>query len=152
MSLSRFVSETSTNRPRIVLGIIALTALVLALLAALPSIWPGQFSALNPLQVDTDPENMLSPEEPVRIFHNRMKEKFNLHDIIVVGVVNDEHPQGVFNQESLTRIHELTEFAKTLQGGAIGSPDPRAGVVRRDIIAPSTVDNIEQGGDRHGPL
>ncbi|MCF8038503.1 MAG: MMPL family transporter [Desulfohalobiaceae bacterium] len=146
MSLARFVSETSTNRPRIVLGIIALTALVLALLAALPSIWPGQFSALNPLQVDTDPENMLSPEEPVRIFHNRMKEKFDLNDIIVVGVVNEEHPQGVFNKDSLERVYQLTEYAKTLQGEAVGSEDPRGGVVRADIIAPSTVDNIEQGG------
>jgi hypothetical protein len=89
---------------------------------------------------------MLSRDEPVRVFHNRMKEAFNLHDIIVVGVVNEHHPQGVFNRETLTRVYELTEFAKTLQGQSVGSDDPGAGVVRADIIAPSTVDNIEQGG------
>ncbi len=146
MSLARFTSDTATNHPRSVFGIIAVMVLVLGLLAALPSLWPKQFAVLNPVQVDTDPENMLSPEEPVRIFHNEMKERFNLNDIIVVGVVNEEHPQGVFNQASLERVYTLTEYAKTLQGQTIGSDDPRAGVVRADIIAPSTVDNIEQGG------
>jgi len=125
---------------------VAVAAFVLALLAALPTIWPHQFSWLNSVRVDTDPENMLSQDEPVRVFHNQMKETFNLNDIIVVGVVNETHPHGVFNKESLTRIFELTGYAQTLQGKAIGKDDPQAGVVRADIIAPSTVDNIEQGG------
>ena len=146
MSLARFTSDTATNHARSVFGVIAGLVLVLSLLAALPSLWPRTFAVLNPVRVDTDPENMLSPEEPVRIFHNEMKERFDLNDIIVVGVVNEDHPQGVFNQASLERVYTLTEYAKTLQGKTIGSDDPRAGVVRADIIAPSTVDNIEQGG------
>lgn len=146
MSLARFVSETSINRPRTVVGIIAAIVLVLAVMATLPSIWPERFAVLNPVRVDTDPENMLSSEEPVRIFHNEMKALFDLNDIIVVGVVNETHRDGVFNPDSLRRIHELTQYAQTLQGETIGSDDPRAGVVRADIIAPSTVDNIEQGG------
>ncbi|MCF8107780.1 MAG: MMPL family transporter [Desulfohalobiaceae bacterium] len=146
MSLARFTSDTATNHARSVFGVIAGLVLVLSLLAALPSLWPRTFAVLNPVRVDTDPENMLNPEEPVRIFHNDMKERFDLNDIIVVGVVNEDHPQGVFNQASLERVYTLTEYAKTLQGKTIGSDDPRAGVVRGDIIAPSTVDNIEQGG------
>jgi len=146
MSLATRTSDTSTHRPKTVFFIVGVTTLALTLLALMPTIWPSQFSALQGVKVDTDPENMLSRDEPVRVFHNRMKEAFNLNDIIVVGVVNEHHPQGVFNQETLTRVYELTEFAKTLQGRAVGSDDPGAGVVRADIIAPSTVDNIEQGG------
>ena len=43
---------------------------------------------MNPVAIDTDPENMLSAEEPVRLFHNAMKREFTLYDIVVVGVVN----------------------------------------------------------------
>ncbi len=71
--------------------------------------------ALTPLiEVDTDPENMLSEDEAVRVFHNLTKEQFTLNDIVVVGIVNNKDPNGVFNPASLTRIYELTEFAKTL--------------------------------------
>ncbi len=72
--------------------------------------------ALIPLiHVDTDPENMLSEDEPVRVFHNETKERFALNDIVVVGIVNDEHPNGISNPSSLGRIYELTEFAKRLR-------------------------------------
>ncbi len=50
----------------------------LLLLAALPSIWPDRFSILNPLKVDTDPENMLAENEVVRIFHNQIKKEMLL--------------------------------------------------------------------------
>ena len=71
---------------------------------------------------------------------------FALSDIIVVGVVNEEHPQGVFNPDSLKRIYDLTEYAKTLTWPNAVDPDRQEGVVEVDMIAPSTVDNIEQGG------
>ena len=72
--------------------------------------------ALMPLiKVDTDPENMLSADEPVRVFHNQTKKDFALSDIVVVGIVNNKDPNGVFNPQSLARIYELTEFAKTLR-------------------------------------
>ncbi|NIA13280.1 MAG: MMPL family transporter [Nitrospiraceae bacterium] len=123
-------------------------AVTLALLvaAALPSIWPERFTSLNGVQVDTDPENMLSPEEAVRVFHNDMKRVFALNDIVVLGVVNEADPNGVFNPQSLRNIYELTEYALTLRGEVIGEEDPEAGVISADVIAPSTVDNIEQGG------
>lgn len=116
------------------------------MVAALPSIWPNTFSALHPLTIDTDPENMLPEDEAVRVFHHSMKREFSLHDIIVLGVVNDVHPEGVFNPKSLRKIYELTEFAKTLHWPDKDNPDNLAGVIEVDIIAPSTVDNIEQGG------
>jgi len=103
--------------------------------------------ALMPLiQVDTDPENMLSEEEAVRVFHNLTKDQFALNDIVVVGIVNNKNPNGVFNPASLTRIYELTEFAKTLSWPDEENPEEDIGVVEVDLLAPSTVDHIGQGG------
>ncbi len=135
----------SMGRPWLVTGGMIAVAVVLAVLALLPTVWPETFAMLQPVRVDTDPENMLSKDEAVRVFHNRMKELLDLSDIVVVGVVNEEHEHGVFNVTTLENVYELTEFSKTLRGATIGQEDPTAGVKAIDIIAPSTVDNIEQG-------
>ncbi len=95
----------------------------------------GLGSAIPLIEVDTDPENMLSEEDPARVFHNETKEEFSLNDLIVVGVVNETHPQGVFNPESLERIYEINEGVKSIEG-----------VIARDVLGPSTMDNIEQAG------
>ena len=103
--------------------------------------------ALIPLiKVDTDPENMLSADEPVRLFHTQTKERFSLSDIVVLGVVNNKDPNGVFNPSSLTRIYELAEFSKTLRWPGAEDPNVQAGVIEVDLLAPSTVDHIGQGG------
>jgi predicted RND superfamily exporter protein len=104
--------------------------------------------ALIPLiRVDTDPENMLSEDEPVRVFHNETKKRFSLHDIVVVGIVNDKDPNGVFNPSSLDKIYQLTQFAKEeLRWPDEKDPNREVGVVEVDILAPSTVDHIGQGG------
>ncbi|MBI1387023.1 MAG: MMPL family transporter [bacterium] len=105
------------------------------------------FAAMIPMvKVDTDPENMLSHDEPVRVFHNAMKEEFAMRDMVVVGVVNDADPDGVFNPDTLTHVYELTQFAKTLQWPDPDDPSKTKGVVEIDILAPSTVDDIEQAG------
>jgi predicted RND superfamily exporter protein len=97
------------------------------------------------IQVDTDPENMLSEDEAVRVFHNEVKERFALNDIVVVGVVNDKDEDGVFNPSSLGKIYELTEFAKTLLWEDEAEPGKQIGVIEVDLLAPSTVDYIGQG-------
>lgn len=136
----------ATDRPKTLTALMLAATAVIAMLAILPSLWPQHFAALNPVAVDTDPENMLSHDEPVRVFHDQMKKTLKLNDMVVLGVVNETHPDGVFNPESLARLHELTEFAKTLQWPARDGSGATEGVVVVDIIAPSTVDNIEQGG------
>jgi hypothetical protein len=102
-------------------------------------------SLISFIKVDTDPENMLDANEAVRIFHNQTKKDFSLYDMVVLGVVNEKNPNGVFNPDSLKKIYELTQFAKTLRwpGEKAGE---YVGVVESDIIAPSVVDNISQGG------
>lgn len=127
--------ELGINRPKWVIGMSIGLAGVAFLLAALPSIWPQAFPGLNGVRVDTDPENMLSMDNPVRSFHRASKAEFLLYDQIALGVVNDSHPQGVFNAETLANVYELTRYAKSLEG-----------VIADKVIAPSNIDNIEQAG------
>ncbi|MCF7974110.1 MAG: MMPL family transporter [Phycisphaerae bacterium] len=97
------------------------------------------------MRVDTDPENMLSEHEAVRVFHDQNKKDFVLNDIVVLGIINEEDPNGVFNVASLTRIYELTEFARRLQWADPEDPNQQVGVVEVDLMAPSLVDHISQG-------
>jgi len=136
------ISEHAVRKPKWYFWSAGLACIILLTLVALPTLLPHTFSGLHPLKIDTDPENMLAADEPVRLFHNAMKREFSLHDMVVVGVIDDEHPQGVFNVQTLTDIYELVEFAKLLEWEIDGKTE---GVVGADLIAPSTVDNIEPG-------
>lgn len=92
------------------------------------------FSVLIPrIQIDTDPENMLDSEHPARVFHNQVKQQFAMHDVIVVGVVNEASDQGVFTPEVLTDIYDITKSIMTIDG-----------VIAADLMSISTVDNITQ--------
>ncbi|PID73199.1 MAG: RND transporter [Desulfobacterales bacterium] len=129
MTIGADLHRFAVTRPRTVF---ALTTLVTLLLGAL----------IVNVKVDTDPENMLSEDEAVRIFHHETKIRFDLSDVVVLGVVNHTHPDGVFNPVTLGRIHELTEFAR----GLADPHDPKRRVITRNIVAPGTVDAIEQAG------
>ena len=75
------------------------------------------------VKFDNDPENMLSPDEPIRVFHNQTKAKFALYDMVIAGVVNTNHPDGVFNVETLGRIDTLTKQILSLRQNAGGLPE-----------------------------
>ncbi|TQV74156.1 MMPL family transporter [Exilibacterium tricleocarpae] len=137
------LSEHAVARPRSGFVLSGLLSLLLILLVAAPSLSPAGFPFLHPVNIDTDPENMLPADEPVRVFHNAMKGEFGLYDMVVVGVINRQHPQGVFNRESLGHIHALANYAQQISWEKGGE---QKGVVAIDVIAPSTVDNIEQAG------
>ncbi len=141
---TRFV-DFSCKHPNLVTFLIAGITLIITALASLPNIFPVKFSFLPTVKVDTDPENMLKKNEPVRVFHNLMKKEMNIHDIVIVGVVNEKDPDGVFNPDSLKKIYQLTQFAKTLRWKDKRNLEKFHGVIPADIIAPSTVDNIELG-------
>ena len=146
MKIGTRLANLSVKHPWIVTGVMVCMTVVLGLGAGLPSLWPGTFKTLNPLKVDTDPENMLPSDEAVRVYHNQMRRELALYDMVVVGIVNETHQDGVFNTESLSRIYELTEFAKTLRWDDPENPGEEIGVVTVDMIGLSTVDNIEPGG------
>jgi len=136
-------SKHATENPRIWFWISGLISTIFILMIVAGSTAPQTFSFLHPLKIDTDPENMLSKNEAVRVFHNKMKKEFDLNDIVVVGITNNENENGVFNVQSLKNIYDLTNYAKSLQWK---EKEQRHGVIDENIIAPSTVDNIEQSG------
>lgn len=112
----------AVGRPRWIVG---LTMLVCVLALA-------QYPAIT---VDTDPENMLPDDAPVRVFHHQTKKEFGLYDFIVLGIVNERDPSGVFNPTTLKATYQITQDVKQVPG-----------VIAQEIIALSTKDNIEQAG------
>jgi predicted RND superfamily exporter protein len=78
------------------------------------------------VKFDNDPENMLSPGEPVRVFHNQTKARFALYDMVIAGVVNTNCPDGVFNVGTLGRIDTLTRQLLSLRQNADGLPEVTA--------------------------
>lgn len=87
------------------------------------------------INIDTDPETMLPADNPARMFHNSVKQEFNLRDSIVVGITNETHKDGIYNVESLTALHELTRNILKIKG-----------VITQDVMSLSEVDNISQEG------
>ncbi|GMG87547.1 efflux RND transporter permease subunit [Biformimicrobium ophioploci] len=114
----RFFQWVIDNPRRIYAGVLLLT---LALGALIPRI-----------QIDTDPENMLPADNAARMFHNEVKQRFDLKDAIVVGAVAEE---GIYTPESLAAMHSLTRDILKIDG-----------VVEKDLMALSEVDNIRQDG------
>jgi len=140
------MTRYSVEHPwRVTLAMIAVLVVPL-IVVLLGTFAPGTFPMLSPVTIDTDPENMLSHEEPVRVRHDRMKKVFDIPDIVVVGIVEEDHPNGVFNMATLGRIHELSQFALTLRWPDPDDPAREEGVIGADMVSPSTVDQIEQGG------
>ena len=112
----------SYTRPKVVISVICIVVVICIL----------QFPRIK---VDTDPENMLPESEFVRLFDHQVKKEFGIYDFIVLGITNENNPQGVFNVETLNKIYHITDQIKKIDG-----------VIGREIIAPSTKDNIRQGG------
>ena len=88
------------------------------------------------IEIDTDPENMLSKDAPARVFHNQIKTDFLMRDMIVVGLVSESN---IFTAETLTVIEKLTNDILTLDG-----------VIVPDLLSLNVVDNIRQLSDENG--
>ena len=94
--------------------------LIIGLAFAITILFGTQFPKVN---FDNDPENMLSPDEPIRVFHNKVKAQYNLYDFVIVGIVNEEHEDGVFNVNTLGKIDALTHELISLHQNADGQPE-----------------------------
>ncbi|MDJ0812819.1 MAG: MMPL family transporter [Woeseiaceae bacterium] len=116
------VIHVATERPRSVYAVILALVLITGALIAR-------------IQIDTDPENMLPADQSDRVFHNAVEKRFTFHDAIVVGVVNETHPNGIYNVETLGALHQLSNQILALDG-----------VIAPDLASLSTVDNIDQEG------
>ncbi|NNE08293.1 MAG: RND transporter, partial [Gemmatimonadetes bacterium] len=118
--MKRLLVNLSSNHPKLVIA----GALVITMLFA---------SQLPKIHIDTDPENMLRADEPVRLFNHDVKETFALHDMVVLGIVAES---GVFTPETLGRVARITEKIAAIEG-----------VIDYDIYAPTEVDDIFTTGD-----
>lgn len=116
------LTEFPTRRPR---WIYAIVILLVAVTGAL----------ITQIRIDTDPENMLPSDQPERVFHNLVEDRFTLHDALVVGIVNKNHPHGIYNVESLAALHTLSAQILELEG-----------VVGPDLMSLAETDNISQAG------
>lgn len=101
------------------------------------------FAALQipSIKVDTDPENMLPHDQADRVFHDEVKKQFSLYDMIVVGLVNNQHTQGIYNLQTLSDLHTLSSKVQLMDG-----------VIRQDLMALDTVDNISQLPEQPGTI
>ena len=93
------------------------------------------FAAMMPkIIIDTDPENMLPSDQEDRVFHEAVKHKFGINDLIVVGMIK-KGPQGIYNTRSLGVLHQLSQQILNIEG-----------IVPQDVLSLATVDNISQDG------
>ncbi|NVJ68592.1 MAG: MMPL family transporter [Gammaproteobacteria bacterium] len=112
--------QFSVSKPKWVYLLLALVSLISAAL-------------IFKIQIDTDPENMLPEEQVERKYHNEIKQRFRLHDAIVVGAVANSEADSIYNPESLNNILLLTEAISKLDG-----------VISVDLASIANVDNIRQ--------
>ncbi len=117
--MKRKIFNFSVEHPKAVMTLVGIITVLFLI----------QFPKIN---IDTDPENMLSHEEHVRLVHDDLKETFELHDMLVVGIFKES---GVFNKETIGRVIELTEEVKEIEG-----------VIEDDIMSISEIDDIKNEG------
>lgn len=103
--------------------------MMLFLLGALTVLFAIQFPKIV---IDTDPENMLREDEPIRGFHDSVKEDFGINELIVLGVVNDE---GIFNPGSLEKVKLISEEVLEIKG-----------VIADDVMSLTLTNNVVAKG------
>jgi predicted RND superfamily exporter protein len=109
--------QFALNKPKTIYAVVI--AMVMISLAMIPQ-----------LTIDTDPENMLSSQNPERIFHKKIQNTFNMPDMIVVGVVSEE---SIYQPETLNILQQLSDKIIKIEG-----------VIEQDLLSLSVVDNITQ--------
>ncbi|MEN7973461.1 MAG: MMPL family transporter [Verrucomicrobiota bacterium] len=94
--------------------------IIIGLALAITVFFGAQFPKVS---FDNDPENMLAEDEPIRVFHNKVKAQYNLYDFVIVGIVNEAHEDGIFNVDTLGKIDALTRELISLHKNADGLPE-----------------------------
>ncbi len=98
--------------------------IIIGLAVAMVIFFGAQFPKVS---FDNDPENMLAKDEYIRVFHNQVKAQYNLYDFVIIGIVNEEHEDGIFNVETLGKIDGLTRELISLHRNADGLPEVMRG-------------------------
>lgn len=101
---------------------------VLVVLAA-----PGLFR----LQLRTDGHALVPPGDPAVELDAQVRRHFGLRDPIVI-VLQTPRPNGIFNTDTLRRVHDLTATLETLKGVPPGGVTSLA-TEKRDRVYPGTL-------------
>jgi hydrophobe/amphiphile efflux-3 (HAE3) family protein len=88
---------------------------------------------LPKMTTDTDPENMLEPDAPVRVSHEAAKRTFGIHELIVVGF---ESERDLFNVDDLTALFRINREILAIKG-----------VIIPDVLSLVTTDTMRKSGD-----
>jgi hydrophobe/amphiphile efflux-3 (HAE3) family protein len=88
---------------------------------------------LPKITTDTDPENMLEPDAPVRVSHEATKRTFGIHELIVVGF---ESERDLFNVDDLTKLFRINREILNITG-----------VIIPDVLSLVTTDTMRKSGD-----
>src|SRR3989338_10002529 len=83
---------------------------------------------LPKIKIDTDPENMLERRQPDRVLYDNVKREFGIHDLLVVGIVDEK---GIFNSDTLKKIAKITDGILKIKG-----------VIIEDVVSLRTSDNV----------
>lgn len=119
MSPVERLTVLSFDHPKAVAGVTVLVTLLAAL-------------SFGHIRIDTDPENMLEPTQPDRVLYDRLKRDFGLHDVIVVGIIDE---RGIYRTEALEGVAR-----------AIGAIAQIRGVIQDDIVSLTTTDDAKSVG------
>ncbi len=120
----RKLVEFSVNKPKTVVFL----TLIITILFAI------QFPKIK---IDTDPENMLRKDEPIRVFHDNVKKGFGIEELIVLGIVRDD---GIFHQDSLERIQRITDELFKIKG--VIADDVLSLAVTNNVVAKNGILNV----------
>jgi hypothetical protein len=80
------------------------------------------------IHIDTDPENMLSADQPDRVLYNEIKKNFGIHDLIVFGVTDEA---GAFRPATLKKVARIID-------GILKIP----GVITDDVVSLTTTNDV----------
>lgn len=117
-SLRDGIVELGLRRPKaVILGSLILTLILSALIVR--------------IQIDTDPENMLPGDDPVRVLNESMREDFGVRPMIALGIIDED---GVLTPETMTAAAAVIE--------EIGAVD---GVVSEGIVSFKSASDVPPG-------
>lgn len=85
------------------------------------------------IKIDTDPENMLETHQRDRVFYDGVKKEFGIHDLIVLGITDEN---GIFSPKTLEKIGRIVSQIVKIKG-----------VIIEDLISFTTTDNVKADGD-----
>ncbi len=150
--IQKHLTEFAIKRPKLVMALGALITLVF--LAAFPS-----------LKTDTDPVHMLPTDNPSVIQYDKIKETFNVSDIVGMGI-RMKDGSSLFTVDGLTKVYNITKEISEIQD----KPEPQTGFYKffkklqflkdheaksndlmlfdkRDMISVSLVDDITKNAN-----